>query len=145
MTAKETLDMFRARGQLTVSLIGLAIFFVVVITFTLVMHRVPDDQRLTIAVMLLSPLASLVTLAGSFWLSRARDDGAEKPPTVSSSSTPGGGTSVSIVPAGAPVVVPAAADPVIAPASAAGAVVASAAPVDPGDTAAPASLKENVK
>lgn len=130
MTAKETLDMFRARSQFTFSMSGLAVYFVVVLVFVLVMHRIPADQRLTIAVLLLASLPKLVDYGGAFWLSRSRDDGAEKPPTVSSSATPGGGTSVSIIPAGTPPVAPA---PLPPEPSAPGAVVAST--LEPGDSA----------
>jgi hypothetical protein len=99
MTAKEELDTFRARSQLLVTLVGLAIYFLAVLVFVFVMHRIEPDQRLTIAVLLLTPLPGLINSAAAFWLNRSRDDGAEKPPTITSTATPGSASTV-ITPAG---------------------------------------------
>jgi hypothetical protein len=100
LTAKETLDMFRARSQFIITMTGLGMYFLVAIVFVLVMHRIQADQRLTIAVLILAALPKLVDASVSFWLNRSRDDGsAEKPPTITSTATPAGSSTV-VTPAG---------------------------------------------
>jgi hypothetical protein len=100
MTAKDELDMFRAGGQYSITLVSLGIYAVVLALFLFFMHKLPADQRLTIAVLLLTPLAGIINSAAAFWLNRSREDGAEKPPTITASSTPGGGSQAIVTPAG---------------------------------------------
>ena len=70
---------FTVRSQRLVTMTALVIYAIILGIFLMRMDTLPADQRLTIAVLLLTPLAGLVGGVNSFWLSRSRNQESDKP------------------------------------------------------------------
>jgi CBS domain containing-hemolysin-like protein len=98
MTAKDSLDLYRSTAQYRITLTSLAIYFLIVVLFVFFPELVPAEHRLTIWVLLLTPLAGIINSAAAFWLNRSREDGVEKPPTITTTSTPDGGSKAVVTP-----------------------------------------------